>query len=926
MDRKHLILVALAIGVFTGCDNHSRNSQLDTDSGSKRTEILLTSQSGGSGAVGLWSILKDDLSLQSTLFETQGLPAPNISQLFSEAGVANIGGKKTGFVYSKANQSFYGVIDKAVIKFDPTANQARILTLIPEFYKSTYYESFSRYVLKPVVSKDGKSLIVIATRGGMALPASPAGDSTRTSGGLVHINIDESSSDFGKANIVFEFFEHSNAVGRDWRDRIFEIMTEPMLYDDGTDPSIFLGSEYVVIDKDMCNQSDNKCTTSGKLFSMHPSDQSDWSKPWQVRGKAVGHLITLGRTPHYDSRENVIWGVGENDYQMSLFKITPDGEAAPDPSSSDGLWSQSRIVWSTTHGTYHPQAVVSGYGDKALVWTTGSVPNSVPEFRHPFLSNIYAHKEPEILQSFQGLWKPDLSGYAKPAHVTVSRNSSTMWVVGNSDADSEDFYQSQMTYLKQTHTYGSAEYSKSLQTLLDEYNVVASYVDEIGTSSLSQQRLLGGDVTGGTFFAGSVAVGDEGSLDSQLYTDGLLFAMATGGGEHGDGALIKYNRNTTEVTRIPLGTNEAGYPVGKAAQVSSSIVIGGTSKVAQAKLKPMETSVGIWSANLQTGELSDERLPGTNVKGVSGDVYLEAATPPLAFVRAGDGDFWANATYWAYDILSFVVNPQTHEEFRAGLIKVDGKTGAIKAGPFITSDGPKYFIGNAITPISGNGEFAMFFEGAGVNDTPSTGQNLFIYDLNNMDSTNYKKIAFSPDNGGQSSGLWRTRFSPVYDVTSNAWYVITTNNVSTNEINIVKLSASTDIMTDPVVAKVNVSWPQGMPVNENDYIATSMFVGSDHALYFGTSDGKLMRFSPGTTAVEVAYDFAPASGSAKLHGFLNEKEGAIVGLIVDSTDEVLGSGMRMFAYDLDSGTANTVNADGIAGSDDPYPGLNLIRR
>jgi len=228
---------------------------------------------------------------------------------------------------------------------------------------------------------------------------------------------------------------------------------------------------------------------------------------------------------------------------------------------------------------------VSGYGDKAVVWTTGSVPNSVPEFRHPLLSNIYAHKEPEILQSFQGLWKPDLSGYANPAHVTVSRNSSTMWVVGNSDADADDFYQSQMTYLKRTHAYGSAEYSKSLQTLLDEYNVVASYVDEIGTSSLSQQRLLGGDVTSGTFFAGSVAVGDEGSLDSQL-------------GEHGDGALIKYNRNTTEVTRIPLGSNEAGYPVGKTAQISSSTVIGGTSKVAQAKLKPMETSVGIWSANL----------------------------------------------------------------------------------------------------------------------------------------------------------------------------------------------------------------------------------------------------------------------------------------------------------------------------------------
>ncbi|MCG6263202.1 hypothetical protein K6U64_09000, partial [Vibrio vulnificus] len=81
-----------------------------------------------------------------------------------------------------------------------------------------------------------------------------------------------------------------------------------------------------------------------------------------------------------------------------------------------------------------------------------------------------------------------------------------------------------------------------------------------------------------------------------------------------------------------------------------------------------------------------------------------------------------------------------------------------------------------------------------------------------------------------------------------------------------------------------------------------------------------------TTVVEVAYDFAPATGSAGLNGFLNEKEGAIIGLIFDSTDEVLNSNVRLFAYDLDSGTANAVNADGIASSDDPYPGLNLISR
>lgn len=892
----------------------------------KKTDILLTHPSGGLGTVGQWSIFNGDLSLQDTLFETQGLPSPDNEALFSGGGIDNIGGKKSGFVYSKANHHFYGIINTTVMKFDPELNQASIVTIIPDFYKSNYLKPFSHYVLKPVVSPNGKSLIIFATQGGRALPASPAGHAHTTSGGVVHINIDETSRNFGQANIVYEFYDYSNQPGKDWRDRIFEIVTEPMLYDDGTDPSIFLGSVYEIIDKNMCQQSNGKCTTSGKLFSIHPSDQSDWAKPWDIRGNVMGHVINLGRTPYYDSRENVIWGVGENDYQMSLFKLTPNGEWAPDPASADGIWRQSHIVWSTTHGTYHPQAVVDGFGDKAQVWTSGSVRGSIPEYRHPMLSDIYGHKEPDILQSFQGLWKPDLSGYAAPAHVSTSRSSSTMWVVGTPDATADDFYRSQITFLKQTHPYGDTEYSKNLQTLLDEYHVVNSYVDEINTRSLSQQRLIGGNATEGTFFAGSAAIGDEGRLDTTLYTDGLLLALATGGAENGDGALIKYNRNTTEITRIPFGTHEAGHPVGKALQLHSSLVIGGTSKVAQAKLKPMETEVGIWTADLQSGTFSDERLPGTNVKGVSGDVYLEAATAPLAFVQASNGDVWANATYWAYDLLSFIAYPQTHDELRAGLFKIDGNTGAIKAGPFITTDGPKYLMENPITPISGNGQLAMFFEGAGVNDTPNIGQNLFIYDLNNMDRLQFKKLAFSPDNLGQSSGLWGARFSPVYDNTTGAWYVIITHNASVNELNLVKLSAQTDMMTDAVVTPLNVTWPPGTPMTDKHYVSTSLFVGSDNLLYFGANDGKLMRFNPAHNTIEVAYDFAPVGGVAELRGFLNEKEGMIMGVIVDSTETISESGVRLFRYDINSGTAHTVNAEGMAGSDDPYPGLTLINR
>lgn len=243
-----------------------------------------------------------------------------------------------------------------------------------------------------------------------------------------------------------------------------------------------------------------------------------------------------------------------------------------------------------------------------------------------------------------------------------------------------------------------------------------------------------------------------------------------------------------------------------------------------------------------------------------------------------------------------------------------------------STDGPKYLMENPVTPISGNGQLAMFFEGAGVNDTPNIGQNLFIYDLNNMDRLQFKKIAFSPDNLGQSSGLWGARFSPVYDTTTGAWYVITTHNASVNELNLVKLSAQTDMMTDTVVTPLNVTWPPGTPMTDKHYVSTSLFVGSDNLLYFGANDGKLMRFNPAHNTIEVAYDFAPVSGVAELRGFLNEKEGMIMGVIVDSTETISESGVRPFRYDINSGTAHTVNAEGMAGSDAPYPGLPLINR
>lgn len=125
------------------------------------------------------------------------------------------------------------------------------------------------------------------------------------------------------------------------------------------------------------------------------------------------------------------------------------------------------------------------------------------------------------------------------------------------------------------------------------------------------------------------------------------------------------------------------------------------------------------------------------------------------------------------------------------------------------------------------------------------------------------------------------------------------------------------MMTDAVVTPLNVTWPAGTPMTDKHHVSTSLFVGSDNLLYFGANDGKLMRFNPAHNTIEVAYDFAPVGGVAELRGFLNEKEGMIMGVIVDSTETISESGVRLFRYDINSGTAHTVNAEGMAGSNDP---------
>ncbi len=835
-----------------------------------------------------------------------------------------MGGKKTGFVFSQADGNFYGIIaggDKdsiepnnapptnnaVLVKFNPKTDKAEVVSIIPDLLPIGASIPFSHFVLKPVISEDGKSLIAIAISGGRNLPATPAGGSKDTSGGLVHINIDIGSPDYGKANIVYEFFDYSNAASKTWSDRILTIQTEPLYYNDGI-ASIFLGTNPDLTGTNECSGS--SCKTLGKLFSVIPTDSNDWSQPWSIRGEvATFEGDRLGRKPFFDVYQDKLRVVYESDgvrITSSQAEITPNGFATE---------LQSHIVDASINGTYHPQGIYEVVNGYPRVLSAGSISALQEEYRSPAIFTLYPHKDPDIYQRFQGYGSISTKPYSQAAHLTSTPWSSTIWITATPYADAYSFERS-LTYLKQTNLYGSEVFEKDLQTLMNESDVKASTVDAIGTRSYTRYTLLRGNARLGEFYAGSIGVG---GIEDEPINDRYIVTYATGGGKNGRGALIKYDQLEGSKTYIDFGNTTAGYPVGKSIQ-SNELILGGTSEVSQAGVKPLESSNGVWIANLSQQTVKNYRLPGVNVPGVGGDVYAESIVPPYSFVKSSSGDIWTTSQYFAYDIGAFIY-PPNYADFRTALIKINGNTGRVEGGPIFLSDTATYLTHS--TPLSGHGDFAMFFEGARYTDHTNTGQNLYVLDLGSNDPLagipNSTELSFSPD-GGDTGGLHGSSFSPVYHEASDAWYVITTKNASTDEINIIKVDTGENFTTDTTATSLPIIWP----IVKVNRVTTSMFSASDGFIYFGSDDGRLLRFDVNTNIVTESHDFALADRHTELRGFLNEKHSKIIGVLIDSKSEVRESGTRIFSYDMLDGNVSIVEASNKVSSSDPYPGINLV--
>lgn len=287
----HVRLLSLcAVSLLAGCQGCDTNpSPVAPDAASSGVQsVLLTSSDLGDDLLGQWSRVPLD-------------PGQTTAPLLSLPGTGWIdfeGSAEVGLTWNEVDHHFYGVLSGAgahgtamIISYDPEMRALTMLKTLSLVSKpnvmvngvSVPFEQPSTYLLRPVFSADGKSMLLRASTGGRL-----------NRGVLTHVNLDPASPRYLDDTIVYDFFDYESAPDAGTCVALYalpEKMAQPLVHDgklvlglgglswnpdNGTDPTLH-GVQ--------CNFTAGPPANSripAGMFTLVPSDSADWSKPWSV--------------------------------------------------------------------------------------------------------------------------------------------------------------------------------------------------------------------------------------------------------------------------------------------------------------------------------------------------------------------------------------------------------------------------------------------------------------------------------------------------------------------------------------------------------------------------------------------------------------------------------------------------------------------
>jgi hypothetical protein len=849
---RYTALMLFSLFALSACDSHSSKGP-DDSSGStpQKQSLLLSTSFGGAHHLGSWQIFDSD-----TLKLNKGISLEGAHYIGD-----GIEQEESGFVWNPITKLFYAILPNSsyngsgvLVSFNPRTDELKTLT-------STYHAALiddyplSSYNQPPVVSPDGKALIVVAQHGGPKSNCPVEAKYCDQPGGLVHINIDPSSTDYLKFTSLYSFAEFGSLT----TDGLHNVKTRPLLVKSGGESVIFLIAEgYGWIINDV------KTFVQGRPFALKPSNNSDWTDSWEI----IGNFPQL-------SRENLTDRISPDPIYIAsqdLFIWTTD--VSGDEfyvESQQGLYGSHNLMILNHPNTkcYSPTGFISPIGSNYYQLFCAGLDelNDGNDVIGKLLGISKNFNSTGVLRTFSN-WLYDESSFSRLHPYAFSQPFDSSVFISGSTQSADDWYLSPLGI-----------------------GFLPSEVVELNTIDFTITKLFTGNENIGLSFIGRPSLGG--------YTDDpiehrYLVQLTRFGGEYNRGSVIKYDRLTHEISATPLGMKDFSLLRGKPYQLNNNKILGASNIYHNKDFEIYDDYQSTsYILNPKDYKAENNSIKDIPVEYFNDGKYQTYMAPfqgyELAFATTKSGELWTSSYYPS------MVQYSTAKGPGLGILRFNKDTGANEEGFMIE---PLHGgFGHAPSQVSALDNKLFVTHTLTVDGKPD--ERGFCIDIENRDSNNVPSYTSSPLSGNEQLFVEPTLTRKVvWGATEmeGKIFVMTVPDTNYSEGGNDARIHEVDLSSCSTTGPTYTTRLTGL----SDIASTRMLAASDGMLYYGTSNGKLMAFDPMKNSVNLVSDYKNAS-SSEIRGYLTEtSNGEIVGLLFDFDDNNIPIGRRAFKYKISS--------------------------
>lgn len=873
------MLVACSGGSGTGGNGSAANA----------SHMLLTSTDGGASQLGALTDLPPAVTDAAASFASfDGTP-----------WIDNVDGQTGhGLVFNSFDNKFYAVLDGSgadklgvLISFDPATDTiATLKSFVRRSYPSVTgvngetfaFEPPNGFLRRPLLSPDGKSLLLRASYGGVD-----------DRGALIHLNLDPNSVSYLQDSLVYSFFDYEksqgsycNSLRANGDSHISEMAWGKNAAGDAVVYMAVNGLNYDISLATNPTEPGNCAPYSsngkqldrinGRMFALGPSDASDLSKPWTyINGYAAfDPNLALGRQIYWDTKKQAIrWttetvGGGELDFYDA-------------GNTSGALYFGAAEQCFRLHG----MLPLNLNGDSIAMCSglNGSTtqPDSPPRIFH-YTSNAFFTQQAALNNYYSE--KKFIRG------ATSSLVSRRLFINGG-------------------------DYSDDCASSVTLPCTAASTLEELDPATGYFQRVLvrGDTATTGRMFLGDPAVGSamtEPMADRYVVWFG---AMVKGS----SAVLNKYDRATGQTKTFALDPKNGAYPAGPLLDLGNGQAMGRLLRTAP------QVRSGVTTALAGIGGYAGGAGTQTSTQGY---MWIDLKTKQvlrtvgqddaiLAFsqerVKLDDGTVWEAIVYNLNDGFG---------DYRA-FNKVDLTTGKVVGLKAEQSEA--YSFPREPFALAGRSSAALYLPFWKANaDTVKRYADTTLACMRTDSPTAYRHS----DTWGPAQATFgnahRMVYGATYSASNKAMYLATAKVADADQGTIFEVDknvADADLCKAKPVITTLVSGLTDVP-------STKILAMTNGTLVYGTSKGRLMQLDvSGKRALLIADLKASTATSSLVKGHLSEVgDKRVAAVVFDYNAAGQNTTRRVVSVDIVTGTLSSRDVSQLIRETETYPGVTRL--